>query len=597
MAYLSLISDAKIILSYNNTYNYILNGTHPEANIQLGPGTGTPVFIQDAPAGTGLTHSFRVNGYSTLPAVWIFKSLESQGGPSGTTRGRTVSSWIKFTTNTTPVAGNNLGSSLTVFSDRANQNGTNAYYRLNFGSFNASPAGGADRFLQYQNSETTMSTSTMSNVSLFSNMKLKADEWHHIALTIRGLPDVDLIERAMYLNGSCISYSVGTGKETNNYQWGVASPLIEALQGATPLGTSGESIYTKLVSCTAFWDRPLTIDEIRAQAWYGKQNQDYQALVLAKNPTYYATFDNPNKATNHTVLGTATNWGPFSDDKSSFFVNETGIAGKKAWRMISSSTAANNFTDNFDPEMNADIASLQRSGEFSVEFWFKQSDLPTAAKDILITQSTNNANGWMQFTLQTDGGFVFTGAFMLTATIPTTNYVGNSPTVIVLNTTGTANSNQLILHPGGTNRKNWHDNKWHHVVYTHSNTDAFNGTAGQFIGNLYIDGAKYGTRTYTNTYGWINGTQPHYSMRLGHNSSTTTLGDTSIAELVFYPRRISESEVTENFIAGADYLSEYGAVKYYDGTWKTASAAKVWNGSAWIDWNKKYYDGTQWIQL
>jgi hypothetical protein len=598
MAYLDLISDAKIILSYDNTYNYILNGSHPDANIQLTSTTGTPVFIQDAPAGLGFTHSFRVNGYSTVPGVWTFRTLEQLGGTSNDIRGRTVSAWVKFATNTNPVAGSNLGGAITIFSDRANSSGTNGYLRVNMGTHNTSPAGGADRFLQYQNSEVILSTSTLANSSLFSNRKLNADEWHHIALTIRELPNEDLIERALYLNGSCISYSFVAGRAAQNIQWGYYSPLVDALQGASPLTNTNESIYTKLVSCTAFWDRPLTIDEIRAQAWYNHQNEDYQSLVLAKNPTYYATFDNPDKTTDHTVLGTATSWGPLSDDQSSFFVNETGPANRKAWRMISSSTALNNYTNNTDAEMVSELATLQRSGEFSFEFWFKQSDNPTAVKTIFQTNSTNNLNGWMQIQLLTSGAVDYRGAYKSGATTAIVGSVGGSASIIQTPSSSTANSNLLVLHPGGTNRKNWMDNKWHHVVYTHSNTDAFKGTAGQFIGNLYVDGAKIDERNWTNTYGWLDGTAAFTGFQLGNNANSTTLGDTSIAELAFYPRRLNESEVVQNFIAGLDYVTEYGAVKYYDGTaWQTSSAAKVWDGSAWIDWVKKYYDGTQWVNL
>lgn len=596
MPYSDLLSDAKIYFTYDNTNNYVLNGTHPDANIALESTTGTPVFIADAPAGLGFTHSLRVNNYATVPPRWRIRGLESTV-PGFVTKGKTVSAWVKLATNTTPIAGSNLGNALTIFSDAANQSGTDQYLRANMGTYSTAPGGGSDRFLQYLSTETIIATSNFAGTSRFSNMKLQLNQWHHIALSIRELPDVDLIERALYLDGSCIDYSFIAGRAHNNLQWGGPTGLSAGLWTPTFLGTSNESILNKLVSGVAFWDRVLTIDEIRAHAWYNHQNEDYQSVVLAKNPTYYATFNNPDKATDHTFLGTATSWGALSDDKSSFFVNETGPANRKAWRMISSGTAANNYTDNTDPEMLSELAALQRSGEFSLELWFKQSDNPTSNKTIFQTNSTNNLNGWMLLTLQSNGAVDYRSAYKSGATTGVVGGVGGSASIIQTPTSATANSNQLILHPGGTNWKNWMDNKWHHVIYTQSNTDAYNGTAGAFVGNLYVDGAKVDARPWTNTFGWLDGTGAFTSLQLGSNSNTTTLRDTSIAELAIYPRRLSETEVRQNFVAGLDYVSDLGAVKYYDGTWKTASAAKVWNGSAWIDWSKKYYDGTQWVNL
>jgi hypothetical protein len=39
-------------------------------------------------------------------------------------------------------------------------------------------------------------------------------------------------------------------------------------------------------------------------------------------------------------------------------------------------------------------------------------------------------------------------------------------------------------------------------------------------------------------------------------------------------------------------------VKYYDGlSWQTSSAQKVWNGTAWVDWDAKRFDGTSWVTI
>lgn len=599
MPYSDLLSDATLYFTYNNTDNYTLVTPNGNEVIELiGNTTTSPQFVSDVPTGLGVTHSARINNYATVPRQYKFRGLTTGVADSNGGVGKTYSAWIKLIPNTTLVhASTNLGSSIRCF-DTQNNSGTSQRdtLQINFGTYNEKPLGGADRFIQLTTSEVSVSTSTLSGRGLFSDLKLEFNRWHHVAMTTRELDAYDLVEAVIYLDGVVADYSFVTNKALQNQNFGNFTGLSAGLFAQLWLGTSNESSVTKLISYAAFWNKPLTHEQIRQQAWYTHNNEDYQALVLAKNPTYYATFDNSDKAIDHTVLA-GTSWGALNDSPAGFFINEAGPANKKAWRITSSTTQANNFSANTDIDMLTGMSNTVRSGEFSIEFWSKMSDKPSSDRFIFqFGQSATTAemqNGYLFFRYDNNGRIQIgvsnkTGATAYTASTILGTNIGTP--------TSETGSQFLTLHPG-LNNKNFGDNQWHHVIYTHSNTDSYNGTTGAYVGALYVDGCLAGSRAYTNTFGWLDGTGTITQFNLGNANANAAHRDNSLSEFVIYPRRLSPQEVREHFIAGKDYVSEYGAVKYYDGTWKTASAAKVWNGSAWIDWSKKYYDGTQWVNL
>jgi hypothetical protein len=74
-----------------------------------------------------------------------------------------------------------------------------------------------------------------------------------------------------------------------------------------------------------------------------------------------------------------------------------------------------------------------------------------------------------------------------------------------------------------------------------------------------------------------------------------------IGDFLMYDVALTPQEIYDNWQATA-YPKYYGPagtqVKYYDGTtWQTSSAQKVWNGSAWVDWDAYRWDGTSWIAI
>lgn len=597
MAYSDLLSDARIVLTFDNNNNYTVTGTTPVVDIS---GTGSPTFVADAPAGIGATHSLKTNGYSATPINYRFRNLDpgftdsSQDGI-----GKTFTAWVKLVPIGTWVSGTTLINGNTRFFTTQNNSGSSQsdYLQLNGSTYRSEPAGGVDRFLQWQSSEVSLATSTLANQGGFTDIKAPVNEWFHIAYTTRELPSVDVIEKVVYINGVVADYTFSTGRGAQNVNFGTYAGISSGLYISPYTTTTGsDANLTRLLSHAAFFQYPLTHEQIRAQAWYNHQNEDYQSVVLAKNPKYYARFDNPDKATNHTVLGTsASAWGPLSDDVSGFYVNEQGPANTKAWRTTITPTSNQNYANNLDPELLSEAAALYRTGEFSVELWTKISDLPTSTRTIFSLNGTNQ-NGFLDIRAGSNGAIAMSSSYKSGAT----TYVNGSilgTSNISTPSSSTAGSQLCTLHPGGTNLKNFADNQWHHVVYTMSLTDSYNGTAGSYVGNLFVDGCKVDSRAWVNTYGWVDGTGPLTNFYFGTTLTTSTLRDASVAELALYPRRLSEAEIRQNFIAGKDYVGEYGVVKYYNGSSWITTVPKVWNGTAWVDWVKKYWNGTSWVDL
>lgn len=549
-------------------------------------GTGTPVFVADAPYGIESTHSLKLNGYSSPLPRYGYNNFPVQTQTSGTSGvGRTATFWFKMVPTTSMVSGtSSVGASyIELWNNTSNQNSGTDFARINYGTYNSTGAGGADRFLQWNNSEVTVSTSIMGGTSIFTNRKVEFNQWYHIAFVIKDYSPSTL-EKAIYVNGQCWHYSITSNKQTAGSYF-ANSAYNTRLDYMFTTETTATTV-DKYLAHYAKWNRALTKEEIRAQAWYGHTNENYNTLILSDNPTYFAQLDNPDKATNNSVYG-ATSWGSLVDDTANFSVNQQGPANLKSWLM--NVTTGVNYTRTTNTSMMSGLNSLITSGEFSVEFWYK-STKPSGNRDLITFNSGNSLNGYLNFRLDNQGRTQMNGSYKSSATSAVSgSMLGTGISTITTETT-------LNMHPG-TGANNFADNEWHHFVYTFSKSDSWTLT-GSYTGLLYTDGCKVDTRTWTNTYGWLDGTSPIDWVQLGTTSTTLTNANSNIAAIAIYPRRLTEIEIGEHFIAGKDYISEYGAVKYYDGTaWKTASAAKVWNGSAWINWVDKYYDGTQWVNL
>ena len=570
MPYSDLLSDAHIVFPLNNSITPTLHSGTAVQNAW----TGNHVFVQDAPTATGNTHSLRMNNYASDAGYYTFSNTNFPFNDAITFTG-----WIKIKT-------------LVPFvKDVTNQGGiwNLVYHEAQFSSWNSFrlPMGiyrtGYSNYNERQpECQWNGGLSNQVAKTYASLGKIELDRWHHVAMVIRNQTG-DIGEMALYIDGSCVQYQFDTTWKYDRMSWNVLRyPWLI-------IGTNTNN--QNLMSNAAFWNRALTIDEIRAQAWYGHENEDYVTKVLADNPTYLAMFDNPDKTTNHSVYG-ATDWGSLSDDVSAITVNDAGPFNTKSWKFGVDSNQVNTYTINNNANMMAGMSNLMKSGEFSIEFWVKQSSRPTAQRPFLGIQNTagNYPNGFWQFRIDDLGRIQFLGSYKNGATTYTQ---GSILGVSIDAPTGTQTT--LTMHPGD-NVNNWADNKWHHVIYTFSKTDGGNG-AGLYTGYLYVDGCRVGTRNWTNTYGWLDGTSSVSQLELGSALTSLTLRDTNITAFAMYPYRLQEYKIWEHFKVGKDYVSELGSVKYYNGTsWITATP-KVWNGSAWVDWVKKYWNGTAWTDL
>lgn len=93
------------------------------------------------------------------------------------------------------------------------------------------------------------------------------------------------------------------------------------------------------------------------------------------------------------------------------------------------------------------------------------------------------------------------------------------------------------------------------------------------------------------------------------NYSTSTYGGVGpgamesfsgwIGDFLMYDTKLTPQEISDNFDATkAKYYGAPRTVKYYDGTtWQTSSAQKVYNGTNWIDWDAKRWDGVYWTTV
>ena len=591
MAYADLYSDAAIYFPLNNDYTYSTTGT---LNSGLSSTyTGTPTFVADAPTGLGSTHSFKLNGYAAAtnvrPPRYVFNNMANQSDDANI-KGKTVTFWYK---QTTPSSGTSLGSSAVVL--YSNNTANAAHFDTSFinqGTYNARVNTGTDRSFDFRVPEVNTTNGSSGNPSYrASGDKLDLDLWHHVAIIIREVDDQNIIEKAIFVDGAFIVNQFNSNSGTS----GRTQTLPFFTSGSTDfyifnhiqdtLTTNGN----KYIAHYGVWNKPLTIQQIREQAWYGHSNEDYTSLVLSDGPSYLAVFDNTSKSNDHTVYG-ATSWGTFDDSPSGIQIDQAGFANKKGWLFPSTSTAVNNYTQTTDADMMNGVSAGVQSGEYSIEFWFKQSAKPTANKNIIHTNANYAASYFEHFI---NGNGQILGYHSIPAsTLGWNRSLSTSQMQYPGSTSGQQFLNLVPVAAGGNG---WADNEWHHAAITFSITD-FYWNATNYALTFFVDGGLAALIAIPNTYGWPAIGQSSY-LQLGHASTSTTLGNTSLAHLAFYPRRLTKKEINEHFVAGKDYIAGLD-VRYYDGSnWIASSGQKVWDGTAWIDWDASYWNGTSWVAL
>ena len=620
MSYLALHQslNAEYYCSFNNTLTpEILNGTQTIVN------TEPRTYLATAPAGLGTTHSMNLHGYlSTSPQNIRITGLPDHGPENGTgtdyrsrnfggpfpSVGWTLSGWIKIDRTTqTDVLGAKL------FYELA---GTATDYNLQIYGGN------------YDNQITTLETkvnlsgvpsvSNASNlstqVSVTSADKLTPNIWHHVAAVVSwnktgsssGFAD-GFFEQAIYIDGTLQGHSIGSlndnGFGYNNMIGSNPAKPLQVLNGFYATATT----QTANACHMAVFKKPLTQNEIRQLAWYGKSVGDYNSTIIAKNPIYFTTLENATKAEEPVTYGTKSYWNVLSDDFAAATVNTTGKFGK-CWTMgyNSSSTDGGQFKALTDPTTLSELTTLLVSNEYTIEFWAKApyGALPISPKQ-QITWNMGTLgqldNGFYRANWASNGSMQMSLSRKSSATAWATSTT-NSNNYSAYQATDTLNFKN-VQHTLGNRAYRQFDGQWHHYAFRVTKTKGgLNGPTLRHVATMFVDG-RLTTFDLPNGFGYITGTNTSQigvgSIILNNNANfgSGSNPNIDIDNFAIYDTALSNQSIIDNYINGMNYVNEYGVVKYYDGSWKTASAAKTWNGTAWVDWTKKYYDGSNWVVL
>ena len=615
MSYLALHQtlNAEYYCSFNNTLTpEILNGTQNIVN------TVPRTYLATAPAGLGTTHSVNLHGYSTTnPQNIQITGLPTHGGENGDgtdyrsrdfggpfrSVGWTLSGWFKIdrTTEISSLGAKLFGESYGSASD------------YNFQIF------GADYNNLYTTAENKVALSGVPSVSNAQNLsgqislssadKLTPNMWHHVAAVVSwnktgnvaGFND-GYFEQAIYIDGTLQGHSIGSlndnGFGYNGMIGSNATKPLRVLEGFYATSTQKAN-----AAHMAVFKKPLTQNEIRQLAWYGKSVSDYNSTITAKNPVYFSTLENATKADEPFKYGSKSSWSVLSDDFAAATVNTTGKFGK-CWTMgyNASSTDGGQFKILTDPTTLSELSSLLVSNEYTIEFWAKApyAALPISPKNQIVWNNQTGAaldNGMYRANWASNGSMQMSLARKQSATAWGTN-TPSTASVSAYQASDTANF-KGVQHTIGNRTYRMFDGQWHHYALRVTKTQ---GGTNKHIATVFVDG-RMSASDIPNTSGYITGTntsQVGVGQVILNNNVNFGAGSNpniDIDNFAIYDSALSNQSIIDNYINGMNYVSEFGVVKYYDGTWKTASAAKTWNGTAWVDWSKKYYDGSAWVTI
>jgi hypothetical protein len=203
----------------------------------------------------------------------------------------------------------------------------------------------------------------------------------------------------------------------------------------------------------------------------------------------------------------------------------------------------------------ANFTSVQNDGDFSMGLWIKFNGLPAGTGSTIHYGHSATAITNSQF------NFAVTGSSHAT-----------TPSKWVLSAKGTSTT----LSFGPT------DGQWHYLAVTRKS---------DLVMKFYIDGVLVHTVTGVGTS--ANGNINHASPSGSGVAYSVNISDYYVAPT----SAIDETQIAQIWSIG-NTGSAARTVKYYDGTtWQTSSAQKVFNGTSWVDWTAKKYDGSQWVTI
>lgn len=230
------------------------------------------------------------------------------------------------------------------------------------------------------------------------------------------------------------------------------------------------------------------------------------------------------------------------------------IGGAGSWKLFWDTASGTNSYVRGTLATNTELLGIV-DNDWSMGFWFKLNNTPASSSSTATSLMLfhENSNG---FSLYAQGTISGTGNFNLS--VSKTSY-------------GTITN----LVQGGIA-----PNTWHYFAFTRVGT----------LHKIYLDGVMLFSFNQTSTV------QTSGALMWGDTSARTFTGSWNISNFYFAPASvIGATEIAEIWTAGS---TNPRTVKYFDGTtWQTSSAQKVWNGTAWIDWNAKRFDGSGWVNV
>jgi len=614
MAYQDLYADAAIFYDLNNNFNPVVNTTvAPDAAVLDGlSGTGeTRLYYNEAPPGSPYTHSLRLNAQPTSPRTRRLKIGNSQTYTNNygfESFGTTVNFWYKVVTTTDPVS---IGSTIALF---GRENVTISDERASIsGGSNYLDASGLVGKLSWSNQRYVTNASAVSTVTNSSGATpgITPNQWYNITYTwlthrIAGSGNGQYnLERAIYINGSLAHNTFQAS--TNGFD---PQDELEAFY------TAGGSANAQIMSSFAIWNKALSREEIVALAFNNNVITDINtynnAVVNDSGAVYYVTLNNPDKNTDTDVYGTKASWGALNDSPVNVEVNQESKFGK-SWKLTTNNGANTQEMDlSSGATMNTEMSNALAAdyfGGWSIECWVKSPTPSPGALDRKInvlygaSYSSNRidwgirtiANGAPATMWATVPRWVSGNSFQSQSISGVANY-GTTQNAKLTYTTS-SQLQALYRHlPLGIS-----DGEWHHMVLTYRLDSSGSDQGGTLPGvRVYVDGLLQNHVALSTTAGVNQINAPFLNVFFGHPSSNPAdAPDTFIDKYAVYSRRLTINEINKHWVIGKAFINQnQNAVKYYDGTdWQTASAQKVWNGTAWVDWDHKYWNGTAWIDL
>jgi hypothetical protein len=334
----------------------------------------------------------------------------------------------------------------------------------------------------------------------------------------------------------------------------------------------------------------------------GIPDKQARQTILDSNPTIFYGTDIVNKTDLMPNLGSLPNTNinlNFSTTRgTSITVNQIG-ADDKGWTFLPSATTANNSVEAATGASRDALHAGMQSTFFnapavSFEFWYRIDELSfnISRQGIRTFQASSGGSGNQSLPffieIRSVNSTTSEGPGHVRA-----DFVYPGTTSLV---TGDASASVV----NGKTRLRFDDGQWHHCVITFTKKTASTAANRQ---EVYIDGSLINARNYS-TIDWTTFPTlqiPYSPFTFFQASALTADGLTrGIDSFIMYDRALPGAEVRDHYYAWLNQpdIGPTNYLRYWDGdSWETPSAQRVWNGTAWIDWDASYWNGTAWIDL